>query len=107
MVLILDNKGFVYDHIKYFESWIIFMLVSLLTPDSSENPSDIFILIISLSIMLLLSSICGFANEPRWILYNIFLAFVIIVPILLLASDLLTALLTHGKVINLLLLTYN
>jgi len=75
-----SSKGFSFDftYVRYFESWILLFAVSLLTPHVLKHPSDIFVLILSLFLLLPMTSLYGFAGEPSWIIYSVLFGFIVI-----------------------------
>ena len=67
------NKGFVLEinNIKYIESWLLFLCAAFFIPHTLKRPSDFFILILGILLILPVTSLYGLAGEPRWITYSV------------------------------------
>lgn len=73
-------SGFVLtpDPLKYFESWVIFLIIATLSPHRVAKPSDFFLAILLFGLMTPLLSYYALADQPRQHLYSVILGFILI-----------------------------
>ncbi|MFO8084297.1 MAG: hypothetical protein R6U27_08270, partial [Desulfobacterales bacterium] len=72
--------GFILDFssIKYFESWLIFVFLIYLAPYALKKPSDFFILMLFLGLIVPLLSLYAYANESRFTVYVVLLGYLLL-----------------------------
>jgi hypothetical protein len=73
-------SGFVLEFsiIKYIESWILLYILMLLASHKLSKPSDFFILIFLLGLLVPLLSLYGLADQSRSTVYTVLMGYVII-----------------------------
>lgn len=76
-----EHKGFDFEinYGQYLESWMLFVIVSLFLPHALKKPSDLFLCVLGICMLLPMSSLHGLAGEPRWIIYYVLCGYFVIV----------------------------
>lgn len=64
---------------KYFESWVLIIITSLLLRERVKKPSEFFPLLMFLGVLIPLLSLYGLADKPRFTVYSVLLGYSIVV----------------------------
>jgi hypothetical protein len=62
----------------YFESWMLLLFPCVFMSTKLRKPSDFFILVLALGLIVPMTSLYGLSDKPRFVMYSVMLSFVLI-----------------------------
>ena len=70
------NKGFLLepDYLRLLESWMMYAALLVFIPARLSRPSDFFVLLLLIFVLIPVLSMFALGAEPRWIAYSVLLA---------------------------------
>ena len=66
------------DVLKYIESWVLLLLLAFNLPTRLEHPSDAFLHILGIGLLIPMTAQFGMVGEARWIIYVVTIGYFII-----------------------------
>lgn len=63
---------------KYVESWLLLLLVLAFLPKTLRKPSDFFVLVLALGLIVPMTSLFGLADKPRFFMYSVMVGFSVV-----------------------------
>lgn len=63
---------------RLLESWLLVALVLALLPKMLRRPSDFFVLVLALGLVIPMTSLFGLSDKPRFVMYSVFVGFCLV-----------------------------